>query len=573
VTAPPLGSFLMKYRNGLLSVLLIGLLLPVPLRSDDDLQRRAFQEIQRLDTLYANYYRLYGSREEYRKKWRIIQKEIRFLKSLYNHRDYATALELRPKIRDMIIHLRTGEKPDRNQEPGTAIPYDLIRILEQFPRDLPRQHQALCRLNELLQSPSLSAEDKNLLRYLQKKRREEIESHLHSPGDSPPPLGSRKEWIDLVNVFPENRSWQAEQLQQIERIEWHQIASPSLPSSLTFEPDLKNRAQSKDPGAPAPPVSSIRQPAADSSGTRKTDAASPGRYFLSMDVWQSAWGDFSRVQVLLDYLKQNRIRQVNLNPGLPMGPKFYQSAYQSFKPLADQFYRSGIEKINFLYAERHYPIKYYARFLKDHPDLGIDTIVDDSEFIDLFREQFHQNLREVQKVGLYYSAFVTLESPGNSGVSDETRHWVLENVDFPILMSYFSCRLEEQKQLLDPYLNYADHLGRRECVSIAILFGSKKVGREVSCELLLDPEQMRRFLRELDQWGRKSHPSYQGIVIETNLRIPRYPVHPAADRSKQPAGPLLEQEVIDEIGIPVHLYPPLPGNRIPPEPVQFGLID
>ena len=94
------------------------------------------------------------------------------------------------------------------------------------------------------------------------------------------------------------------------------------------------------------------------------------------------------------------------------------------------------------------------------------------------------------------------------------------------MMSYFSCKLEDQKNLLEKYLKFADRIGRRQCVSIAILFGSKKVGREISCELLLEEYQMQIFLEKLDQWARLNHPSYQGLVIETNLRYPQYNLNP-----------------------------------------------
>jgi hypothetical protein len=252
----------------------------------------------------------------------------------------------------------------------------------------------------------------------------------------------------------------------------------------------------------------------------------PGDFYaMALDVWQSAWGDFSELDTLIAYLNRNNIRKINLNPGLPMGPKFYQEGYRKFKPLVDKFRKGGIQKIGFLYAELNYPIEFFAKFLYTHrEEFEIDTIVDDSEFVDLFKHRFEQNLRKVKRYGLNYSAFVTLESHGNSGVSDTTRYWVIDHIDYPILMSYFGCSLEEQKSKLEKYLQYADRRGIKRRVGVAILLGSKKVGREESCERLLNEAQMRRFLYDLHAWAIKNHPSYGGIVLETNLRMPKYDI-------------------------------------------------
>lgn len=252
----------------------------------------------------------------------------------------------------------------------------------------------------------------------------------------------------------------------------------------------------------------------------------PGDFHsLSLDVWQSAWGDFSEVDSLISYLRRNNIRKINLNPGLPMGPLFYQETYKKFKPLVSKFYAGGIKNIGFLYAELNYPIEFFAKFLYTHRrEFKIDTIVDDSEFVDIFKDQFERNLRKVKQYGLKYSAFVTLESKGNSGVSDSTRYWVIDHIDYPVLMSYFGCTLEEQKAKLEKYLYYADQRGIKRRVGIAILLGSKKVGREESCERRLNESQMKRFLYRLHNWAIKNHPSYSGIVLETNLRMPKYDI-------------------------------------------------
>jgi hypothetical protein len=250
---------------------------------------------------------------------------------------------------------------------------------------------------------------------------------------------------------------------------------------------------------------------------------------ISMDIWQSAWGrDFNEIDIkpLIEYLKKNEIKKINLNPGLPMEPEFHEKSLEKLQPLVNTFYAAGIERINYLYAELNYPIEYYAKFLHDHPGLKIDTIVDDSEFVDIFKNRFRENLMKVKKWSIKYSAFITLESPGNSGVSDDLRFWVLDNVDYPILMSYFGCTLEEQKKNLEKYLQYADRKGKKRTVGIGILLGSKKVGREVSCERLLDERQLQNFLSDLHQWARENHPSYRGIVIETNLRMPEVNIYP-----------------------------------------------
>ncbi len=252
-------------------------------------------------------------------------------------------------------------------------------------------------------------------------------------------------------------------------------------------------------------------------------AAESKLYSLSMDVWQSAWGDFSDIDTLLEYLRSNRIHQINFNPGLGIDAKSLESSKKKLADLIGKVMGAGIERVNLLYAELAYPIDNYARLLRENPSLKIDTIIDDSEFTDRNRAGFERNLAAVKKWGIRYGAFVTLESVGNSGVSEATRYWALENIDFPILMSYFSCELDSQKAILRKYLDYADGIGRRGTVGIAILLGSKHVGREISCEKLLSGAQLRLFLSQLHAWC-STHPSYGGLIIETNQRLPRWPV-------------------------------------------------
>ena len=248
--------------------------------------------------------------------------------------------------------------------------------------------------------------------------------------------------------------------------------------------------------------------------------------FLTMNVWQSAWGDFSDFESLTSYLRRNRIRAVNLNPGFEMFDDFHDEAYGRLKPLVESLRGAGVERIQFLYAELNYPVERYARFLRKYPDLGIDAIVDDSEFTDYFVERFRRNFAKVDALGLDYAAFVTLEGYGNSGVSDETRRWAIEHLDQPILMSYFSCSVDEQIEGLRPYLDFGDRLGRGRFVKVAILMGGKSVGRERSCEQALEAADFQRFVRRLDRELHHRYASYAGIVLETNRRHPRYDVAP-----------------------------------------------
>jgi hypothetical protein len=224
-------------------------------------------------------------------------------------------------------------------------------------------------------------------------------------------------------------------------------------------------------------------------------------------------------------LKANHMKEVNLNPGLNIGPKNFDEAYRKFKPLVEKFRAAGVERINFLYAELGYALEGYAQFLEKYADLGIDTIVDDSEFTDMFFDRFGQNLEAVKTHGLGYACFVTVEGFGNSGVSDKTRYWVLEHVDQPMLMSYFTCDAQEQKKWAEPYLAFADSKGKTGAVRIAILLGNKSVGRERSCEKVLDEAALQKYIADVHAWG-LTHPSYGGIILETNLKTPKYPVSP-----------------------------------------------
>ena len=274
------------------------------------------------------------------------------------------------------------------------------------------------------------------------------------------------------------------------------------------------------PAQEKPPIASAPAPIA-----APLPPAEPGNHFLSMDIWQSAWGEWDGLETLFTYLAANHITEINLNPGLNITAKNSDEAYRKFKPLVDRFRAAGVERVNFLYAELGYPLEGYARFIREHPDLGIDTLVDDSEFTDMLFDRFGENLDAVKKHGLRYAGFVTVEGFGNSGVSDKTRFWVLEHVDYPMLMSYFTCNLEEQKKWAEPYLAFADSKGKSRAVRIAILLGSKFVGRERSCEKVLDEKALQDYISGLHAWA-LSHPSYGGIILETNLKTPRVAVSP-----------------------------------------------
>ncbi|MCP4662710.1 MAG: hypothetical protein GY856_45535 [bacterium] len=310
-------------------------------------------------------------------------------------------------------------------------------------------------------------------------------------------------------------------------------ATTAAPAHPTRRP-APDRPPSPPPETPSPAIAGAGKDSGQEQRPSRSDAGFPRRGtnggFLTLNVWQSAWGDFSEFEEIIPYLRRNRITEVNLNPGFEMFDDFHDEAYQRLQPLVETLRRAGVERIHFLYAELNYPVERYAAFLNKFPSLGIHRIVDDSEFTDHFVDRFRRNHAAVSKQGLGYGAFVTLEGFGNSGVSDTTRYWALRRLDEPILMSYFGCSVEEQIELLDPYLRYADDQrpGVRN-VKVALLLGGKRVGREVSCEQQLDARGFQDFVAELDRRLR-SYRSYAGIVLETNYRLPRYDVSPSAVR-------------------------------------------
>ena len=273
------------------------------------------------------------------------------------------------------------------------------------------------------------------------------------------------------------------------------------------------------PVRPSPEQPPVRRPAPAAARTGRP--VNDGPLTLALDVWQSAWGDFARIGDLVTWARRNRLTDVFLNPGLGINakPETRQKALSTLGPMVRRLRADAGVRVSFLYAELNYPIGDYAALLAQHPELGIDRIIDDSEFTDAAIDRFIANRDAVRRHRLVYSAFVTVEQVGNSGVSEATRRWAIEELDEVILMSYFSCDVESQRVILEPLLSYADEKERVGKVRVAILLGGKQFGREVSCERALDGPGLVSYLAALDSWAR-SHPSYAGIVLETNLPLP-----------------------------------------------------
>ncbi len=245
-----------------------------------------------------------------------------------------------------------------------------------------------------------------------------------------------------------------------------------------------------------------------------------GMPWIALDIWQSAWGDFSEIELLLNYIKRNKISEVNLNIGKEITEKKETKvkAKEILKRIVPKLYEAGAKKVNLLYAELNYSVENYASFLSENKDLQIDKIVDDSEFTDLKISHYSHNSSLVKKYGLKYSVFVTVEKKGNSGVSDETRYYLIKEADEVILMSYFSCNFEKQIAELEKYFLYADNIGKLRSLKIALLFGTKSIGREKSCEYLGE-DNISKFIYELHNWA-SNFSSYNGIVLETNKKLP-----------------------------------------------------
>lgn len=497
-------------------------------------KQEAGERYAALKQIRANYIKIFKLDKKFKNRWKNLDMRFKKAEEFYNQGDYYTSLERFEKIITDLKYLADNrenikdEVPQKKPKPRKKDPCskdaEIFRAayMSAQNKNIPRAIELFCKITKSKCLPEYDRE------YAEKFISEKKESVLENL-DKLKQAQSSEEKSRLVSAAAEiikgfkkcDPQWAA----QFEKLVARYDYVSKIESKPGIQPGAKPVEKIKEKTEYTPPETEKKEYVE----IERSSAARVGSpYFLALDVWQSAWlADFNEkgLRPLLDYLRKNRIRNINLNPGLPMGPKFNQDSYKKFKPLVDAFYDSGVQEINFLYAELDYPIEHFAEFLKKHPELGIDTIVDDSEFTDFYKDRFDRNLRAVHRWGLKYSAFSTLEVVGNSGVSDETRFWMLRNVDYPILMSYFGCTLENQKKVLTKYLQYADNLGKRRTVSIAILLGGKSVGREVSCEKLLNESALQRFLWDLDAWARKNHPSYRGIIIETNLRQPQYNIH------------------------------------------------
>lgn len=496
------------------------------------LKERTYNQWEKVKAIQAQYTKIFNLQVTFKEQWKRIDDNAAFAYTLMKGGNYRNALKQLEKIEKDLYAL--ADKRGKQPSPGeTKIPSKGIepckedktnsyqanraRYTGRIPRAL-RLFYAVARSTCLGKDDKRVIEAGNFIKERKNKVKNKIEKLKYENLSTAKRDDLRRSIREELAVFNQHdRNW-VNRLKEAHKTVFIEMMEKT--GEISGPPDQIKAGKKREPVKPVEyKVVSARTPPGE-----------PGElYPLSLDIWQSAWGkDFkeSGIKPLIHYLKKNKIKKINLNPGLPMGPKFYEEGLKKMQPLVKAFYAAGIEKINFLYAELNYPIEYYAKFLHDHPALGIDTIVDDSEFVDIFKDRFRENLMQVKKWGIKYSAFVTLESLGNSGVSDNSRFWVLDNVDQPILMSYFGCTLAEQKEKLEKYLKYADRAGKRGTVGIAILFGSKRVGREVSCEKLLNERQMQRFLFHLHRWAKQNHPSYGGIVIETNLRMPRVNIYP-----------------------------------------------
>jgi hypothetical protein len=497
-----------------------------------DYKKEAADVYRNLKTTRSNYLRIFKLDKKFENRWGLLDKKLAEAETFYKQGDYYTAkvgfekilkdlkylADNRHKLKDEIAP--TQFKPHEKDPCSVDSAVFRSAYLAEQNGNISRAIELFYRLEN---SKCLRKSDLKYARDFIKEKKELVLTKLaklRKAGN----FAQKNRLIASINeILKGFKNIEPAWTRRFEKlVAIYDATGPGIKAEI--EPQVIPESNIKQEEYKAPELKK-----SEYKKTERIRAASAGEpYFLAIDIWQSAWKqDFTAkgLQPLMNYLKKNKIIHINLNPGLPMGPGFNRDSYKKLKPIVAAFYAAGVKKINFLYAELDYPIGHFAEFLKKHPELGIDTIVDDSEFTDFFKDKFDRNLLAVHNWGLKYSAFSTLEVKGNSGVSDATRFWMLRNVDFPILMSYFDCTTAGQKKILAKYLKYADSLGKRGTVSIAVLLGGKSVGREVSCERLLDEAAMQRYLWDLDAWARRNHPSYRGIVIETNLRQPIYNIH------------------------------------------------
>jgi hypothetical protein len=462
-----------------------------------------------------------------KEEWTRIRSRIKKVdRDFVSRGNYSNAARKLTEINNQIVALINGNKK-------------IVRVNEKkrdpCPRDLERDYQAQRALQsenlskalelfyELANSTCLSKEDeivKNASTYIE-KRQEGIKQRFRdwdkkkrAAGELTAELSAIQEEIKIIQRH--QPGW-AEGLQE-EYPLFFNIIEPGIVKIAEVESkDVVESAADEEPAKKVLQAKDIARPA-------DIGVETGPFYPISMDIWQSAWrADFNveKMEPLFKYLKRNNIKSINLNPGVAMYPEpgFQAELVKKITPLLDGFRNAGVEKINYLYAELNYPVEYYADFLQNRPGMGINILVDDSEFMDMFSTEFENRVENFKHHRVKYSAFITLESKGNSGVSDSLRYWVIENVDYPILMSYFSCSLEDQKQILKKYLERGDEIGKKKAVGIAVLLGTKSVGREASCERKLSGLELLTFIRDLHNWA-SNYECYGGIVLETNQRFP-----------------------------------------------------
>jgi hypothetical protein len=504
-----------------------------------DPERQAYHMYRYVKQQILNYTQMYKERMELNKEeWNRIDRKINEAKKLADGRNYRNAIGQFKEIAEESSSLAAETKKIVSKERQNP---------ESCPEDRERYYQAnraihsgnLAKALEffyLLKNSRCLGEDdeivKNASAYII-KRQKEIRATFQKWDIEQQEI--KKFAGELTQIHKELKIIQKHQPQ------WTELLEEDYPRFFNLDDrqtQINAREENNGTGEEEPgQIDNI-----DDEIGQEEPAKEPAPFYpIAIDIWQSAWAEefaIEKMEPLFQYLRRNNIKTVNLNPGLPMSPEpeFQQQLVEKLKPLITAFHDAGVEKINYLYAELNYPIGGYREFLENHPELGIDIMVDDSEFTDFFKNRFQDNKEQYRDSNIGYSAFITLESVGNSGVSDDLRYWVLENIDYPILMSYFGCTLEKQKEMLQKYLEHAEEIGKKKSIGIAILLGSKKVGREESCERKLSEFELQAFIRDLHDWA-SQYESYGGIVLETNQRFPGVDVYLEHNEIENKNGP------------------------------------
>lgn len=514
----------------------------------DSLQKKAHDLREKVKKIQENYSTFFKIHLIFKQEFKQIKNQLELADELIAGGNYPNAINLLQQVEETLYTL--AKNPDSPPPPPkieqrTSPKVDICREARKKSyqanraRYDGREEEAIALFYQVVQADCLDRKDPLVIEaeHFIKEKKEYIWGFLSQAKDLPQEVEKRNDLYRSIKAALEAiRPYEPGWVQTLET-QYPHLAADASPSGSIPPPGKQQPLKQEEKENPPGPRPGNQEPAGKPFNSGSVAQTRDETFYdIALDIWQSAWGqDFNETSLapLIEYLRKNNIRKINLNPGLTLEPKLYDQALDKLQPLVQAFYAAGIEKINFLYAEIGYPIRYYARFLQEHPELKIDTIVDDSEFTDTFKDTFQKNRQEVNQWGIKYSAFITLETLGNSGVSDALRYWALENVDCPILMSYFGCTLEQQKASLEKYLTYADGKGKKESVGIAILLGSKSFGREVSCEKLLKAEPLQRFIADLHQWAKQNHPSYGGIVLETNLKMPRVDLYRGLEQEKK----------------------------------------